>query len=246
MIDDGIVKKLNEAVLEKFNEADNGSWQEDSITEIILITLKNNISEVSLFNKIEWNICKYRGKLENTFGDIAFVIKIYFMPDKYIEGVYFIEAKKFDLITEKYVSIEFDNLERYIEYSQAHSTLLYNINQDMFGEYQNILTLPTHHLIALHDKSKKIEDYTDSFEYLLNDLFKGKNLDYRKEKLDDAKGFVSNTGKKFKYIVTTAIALKQNIDMNLSMINTDHYQTIDSDKSEQNQVKSNRRTSFRR
>lgn len=169
------------------------------------------------------------------FGDIAFVIKIYFTQDKYIEGVYFIEAKKFDFNTNNYSSIKFENLERYIEYSQAHSTILYNINLDMFDKYNNILTLPTQHLITLNDKSENIQKYSSNFEFLLNDLFNGKNLDYRKEQIDDAKGFVSNTGKKFKYIVNTAIALNRDINIKLSEINNNFYKDIDYIEKQQKQ-----------
>ena len=233
MIDGNLKENLNQTVFDKFNDAENGSWKEDEITSAVLKTIKNTIKKVNFFNDVKWNICKYNGKLENTFGDIAFTIKIYFTQDKYIEGVYFIEAKRFYFDTNNYKSIKFENLKNYIEYSQSHSVILYNITKDVLENDQNILTLPTQHLITLDENSKNIENFTEHFENLLNDLFKGKNLDYREKQVNDAKGFVSNTGKKFKYIITTAFALNQNIDVKLSEVNNNFYKSIDNVDTEQ-------------
>jgi len=105
--------------------------------------------------------------------------------------------------------------------------------------------LPTQHLIALNNKSKDIEYFTEHFENLLNDLFKGKNLDYREEQVNDAKGFISNTGKKFKYIINTAFSLNQNIDIKLSEISNNFYKDIDSPTKEQKQDKGYSGPSFR-
>jgi hypothetical protein len=113
--------------------------------------------------------------------------------------------------------------------------ILYNITKDILEDYKNILTLPTQHLIALNDKSQDIEKYTEHFENLLNDLFEGKNLDYREQQVNDAKGFISNTGKKFKYIINTAFSLNQNIDIKLSEINNNLYKDIDTPNKEQKQ-----------
>lgn len=243
MIYDNVRDILNQVVFDKFNDADNGSWKEDEITSAVLKTIKNTIKTVNFFNNVKWNICKYNGKLENTFGDIAFTIKIYFTQDKYIEGVYFIEAKRFYFDTNNYKSIKFENLKNYIEYSQSHSIILYNITKDALGNDQNILTLPTQHLITLDENSQNIENFTEHFSYLINDLFEGKNLDYRKEQVNDAKGFVSNTGKKFKYIVTTAFALNRNIEIKLSEVNSQLYENIENTNMEQMQNNQHRRRS---
>lgn len=226
---DDLEVKLDEIINEKYDDSENGSWEENEITSSILKSIKNYFISNNYFNKeIHWNVYKCRGELEKSYGDIAFIIRIYFSQDKYIEGTYFIEAKRFYYDKNRYESIKLEQLKKLVSFSQSHHTILYKSNneKDFLGKYNNIKVLPTQHLITLDEKNEDIEKYTESFINLLESLFNGKYLDYRKESVDSAKGFVSNTGLKFKYIVNTSISLENNIKSKLSHVNRKYYTNI--------------------
>lgn len=228
-------KLLDKEILKNYNDSENGSWNEDTITRDVLRAIKSFMEDSSdlffIVNKIKWNMYKATrsNNLEQKFGDIAFLIKLVFSETSFVEGAYFFEAKRFYFDSLNYQSINFDNAKKYIDYSHAHNFLLYTVNhEELFDSYQNALTLPTQHVVAYNSKSKDIEKSAEDFTTLLERLFCGYHLDYKKNVVDDAKGFVSNTGQKFKYLVNVAIPMNQELDfenqINLSNINHDNYE----------------------
>jgi hypothetical protein len=229
---------LNKEILKNFKDSDNGSWNEDIITRDILRVIKNFMSEPSNFiflkNKIKWNMYKATKKnnLEQKFGDIAFLIKLVFSETKFIEGVYFFEAKRFYFDSNNYQSINFENAKKYINYSHAHNFLFYTINHyKILDSYDNILTVPTQHIIALNTKSKDIEEISEDFTVLFERLLRGYHLEYNKNIIDDVKGFSSNTGKTFEYLINIVIPMNPSLNYNLSEVNSNKYDEFKLSKS---------------
>lgn len=231
---DDLKTLLDQEILNNYHDAENGSWHEDTITRDVLRTIKVCLKDpLYLFflgKPIKWNIYKATrtNNLEQKFGDIAFLVKLIFSESDFIEGAYFLEAKRFYFDSNNYQSIDFDNARKYIKYSHAHNFLLYTINHiKPLDYYRNVLTLPTQHIIAYKSKSKDIEKGAEDFTTLLERLFRGYHLDYRENVIDDAKGYVSNTGQKFKYLINIAIPMNQELDfeeqVKLSDINHENY-----------------------
>ena len=58
MIDGNLKDNLNQTVLDKFNDAENGSWKEDEITSAVLKTIKILSSFTTLYH-FKSNILKH-------------------------------------------------------------------------------------------------------------------------------------------------------------------------------------------
>jgi hypothetical protein len=109
--------------------ADQDYWDENYITLELLKALKkyfqNNGNNLFQSNKsILLNAYKNKGKIENRYGDITFVIRRFINRDTYVDGLGFCEAKK-EYKHYKLETLDINQLIRMNEEVPNHKLLLY-------------------------------------------------------------------------------------------------------------------------
>jgi hypothetical protein len=109
--------------------ADEDRWNEDYITLELLKSLKNyfrdNSSRVFSTNRsILLNAYKNKGKIENKYGDITFIIRRFIHKSSYIDGLGFCEAKK-EYKNYKLESLSTDQLSKMNSAVPNHKLVLY-------------------------------------------------------------------------------------------------------------------------
>jgi len=109
-------------------------WEENHITIEIIKNLRNHFksidSDIKTNNRrsIVLELYKNKGKIENRFGDITFLIRR-FIGNSHIDGVGFCEAKR-EFDTHEFKSLKFDQLVNMNANVANHKLLLYLLQYD--------------------------------------------------------------------------------------------------------------------
>jgi hypothetical protein len=176
----------NKAINKAIQECYPRFWTENDITTAILRQLVTNNRIFSISNNsrsiektytiIEWDVFKLTGKMETDAGDVACYVHFIKsdMPD--LVGIGFFESKKI------YESGEFsgiksrEQLERMIQFTPHHHTVLYDYNylehindhpHALYGYQANCGSIPSNLLIALNNKSRDVYNYSFTLAELL-------------------------------------------------------------------------------
>jgi hypothetical protein len=216
--------------------AQEGRWKEDFITADILKGIKkapHNVFKIDdEYKSISWDAYKYSGKLEQTYGDIAFIVKIDFGAGKVLEGIAYIEAKRIyhsnDLKSCSFEKIKWDRLNEYASSSDAHYMMFYDADPRLKVKYL-CKTIPTRHLLKIKSRKRDIYPFCEYFHQLIGfRLSMGYGLDFDEKKVKEAKGFLENS-KRFKYVLTASIkhSPEPNVKPEPILINKELYVEID-------------------
>lgn len=108
-------------------------WKEDVITHELLIAMRGHFASITLRGlrhpiDLEWEIYKFHGHRESTFGDIGLLVR-YKMPSGHqIEGAGFLEAKARARESAKFNHVRHEQVTRLIDRSPQTRLLLYDYN----------------------------------------------------------------------------------------------------------------------
>jgi hypothetical protein len=106
---------------------------EDTITENILTGLRillksKQLAGLSDILTITCEAYKYRGPLENSYGDIGIILNIYYADNNSLSGVGFLEAKKRDKQKGDYTAFNIAQADRIYTNAPNSYLLLYDYN----------------------------------------------------------------------------------------------------------------------
>lgn len=200
------------------------NWDEDFISRTLLNELRNNLDgkKIDGFNSesvLRINTFKANGKLENTFGDIAFLVKIKFKDNDAIEGVGFLEAKKKYIGTNTFDALKFNQLTR-IKNNAPHAMLLlydfsvirsyfpyiFQLDSAVRFSRTNAVVCQIDPAINLNRNDIGLYKICYPLSYqLAHRYFRGLDLEYSPEILAQAKGYASEMGFP-KYVITITIS----------------------------------------
>lgn len=227
-------EKLDEIVLTSFNNYQGHGWDENAITASIIRCLSESPpKEVNLpWNVLltDWAIYKYSGSLEQSFGDVAVICRRHFSTNQYIEGAAFYEAKRFYFDHNCYKTLKPSRLKAFETYSHAHKILMYDCamtDDSSKHSAPKVRCAPTSHVLAMQSNCRSITSDAEDFLYSLayRNLL-GYELDFNVDRVNDAKGFTSNTGKKFSYIVAMASTANPAIQLEFDFVNEAEYSPV--------------------
>lgn len=179
---------LEERIQEEVQDAYPTSWDEDYITQRIIVAIKSlNFTQVEFqttFNNIYIAAFKQKGTFESQYGDIAFVFDIGYKDGDNIIGVAFLEAKRWYASSNEYSATKFDQLKRIYGNAPSARLLLYNhgymTNLAVTGLDSGIRSgsgilpkipstftsaMPINTAIYLNSKKNNIEKFSIPFSY---------------------------------------------------------------------------------
>lgn len=234
-------------------------WNEDQITATLLKKLRKE-SHKFVFNnshKVEFDVLKATGTLENTNGDIGFLVEITFSNNNSLQGVAFLEAKRtYPDKYDSYDAIKWDQLSR-ISKSANHRMVFYDNkpsyplsnclvdcpnyvfcilrNSDYLNDGTYVYTALTHHAITL--KSKKREDLHEisiPFSYqIFSRYFQGLDLDFSPELVDGVKNFAQTKSDGVKFLVVANVVIggdsEPSVDDRVNELSISYQRITDSD-----------------
>lgn len=231
---------VNNQIEACFEEYEDGRWDENIITADILRALKklhkHPIKVGNIYRSISWNAYKLKGTSEQTYGDIALIVKIHLGAGKNVEGVAFLEAKRItygnSISSGSFSSIKWDRLKQYSESSQAHYTILYDYLPIRGQNTPLCRSMVTTHLLALNEKHRGIYKHSENISELLGyRLLMGHGLDYRDSIVASAAGFAESEIK-YKYVVTADVVVSPTLELVVDnvpfMVNREKYEDVDS------------------
>lgn len=128
-------KLIHEELLKCYSNKNLGGWDENYITTQMLIALKSLGLELAWDDKpqkVKWECHKLKSHLENQYGDIAVIVKVWLTPECFVEGVAFYEAKRQYLNDthqpQGFNAIKLEQLLRISELTHASHILLYDVD----------------------------------------------------------------------------------------------------------------------
>lgn len=203
---------MNREINAAMSNIDPRDWsQEDFITRTILRRLRDAFPNTKLIHdkvmggnvRVCWDIFKNTNKLniEPTHGDIGLLIQMEFKNNTILEGVAFMEAKRLYPQSNRFESLDFDQLKRLVTNSAHHRTVFYDARPGFFNDAQ-AYGMPSQHVIAIDDDSStELLPYSEYLSYILtNRYLQGYELDYSKDSISNLKNAATDTGG-VKYLV---------------------------------------------
>ncbi|WP_148699721.1 hypothetical protein [Candidatus Nitrososphaera evergladensis] len=107
------------------------AWDENHITYKIIETLKGKLNPDFVINSrnntnVLWHPYKAKGKVETDFGDIAILVNIIYDDGKTLTGIGFLEAKRRNVHSKKFIQIKRRQLGRILKNAHYSRLLLYD------------------------------------------------------------------------------------------------------------------------
>jgi len=108
-------------------------WKEDSITHDIMIRFRNHFRQVTLQGvryplQLEWEVYKFHGHRESSYGDIGVLIRYRLPSGSDIEAAGFLEAKVRGRESTKFHQVRHEQVSRILARSRHTRLLLYDYN----------------------------------------------------------------------------------------------------------------------
>jgi hypothetical protein len=148
-----------------------------------------------LAQKLVWEGFKLTGKNETQFGDIAILVRVQLLSDRYIEGVAFYEAKRqyFDVHgkPEGFKAATNEQFLRISKASNASNVLLYDV--DPHEKRACATSVPTsfmHELVAaahIEYAGRTLHRYGENWLHFLGENLKGFGLDFSSKSVQSIK-----------------------------------------------------------
>lgn len=185
VFDRSLICKLFDEMIKVEDDIDN--WDEDFITRSLAYAIKS-----SLKHHFNIEIWKQRGKDEQTYGDIAFVVEFHLSNGSSFVGVSFIEAKRdYQEYDYKFYSFEKEQMNRFLGNTTSSYYLLYSHNS-FLPILETQLLKQYVDAKRIKDKQLKLEDIeitkTTTLPTQLNRFLNGFDLDFSKEMVEVAAG----------------------------------------------------------
>src|SRR6202049_2764963 len=122
-------------------------WKEDYITQSLLAALITRLGSASVIASdrpftIEVDAFKAHGKLEQTRGDIAVIVRRTSWEDEELTGIGFLEAKRRYPNTGEYTALDFTQLDRIHDGTDNLQILLYDF--ELIVGFAENLGIPSH------------------------------------------------------------------------------------------------------
>jgi len=164
--------------------------------------------------KILWTAYKQKGTSERTFGDIALYIKIAYQDGDKLEGVAFLEAKKRYENKITFDAIKPNQLKRIYKHAPHSMILLYDYEEIIRKTFWWVLLpvrthtviVPLNVVLPTEKKDMTLYKFSSPFSYqLCFRYFKGRDLEFSKEAIQTAQGFMQKRGMP-KNLITISIA----------------------------------------
>lgn len=123
--------EIEESISSSISSISVYDWDEDYITRSILGEIRKTLSIAEFKSKdyrksITWEMYKLRGSYENKFGDICFVVNLFFKDGTKISGVAFLEAKKRTWRKTTFAAMRSDQAKRMLSVAPRAQYLLYD------------------------------------------------------------------------------------------------------------------------
>lgn len=216
--------KLEQMLRREVKDSFPHDWHEDYITRRILSEYRKQFSCVEMIDvfsapiKIESSSYKLSGKNETNFGDIAFIVRIHY-PDKNLEGVAFIEAKKKHGIRCSFDAIRPEQFKT-ITTNAPHSLLLLYDHQPihqyfpflsesnffLLEQSTHTAVIPINLVTSIHEKNNNLYRFSIPLSYqILFRYFRGLDLEFDKRALNIAKGYDRQVGTP-KHLIVVSVS----------------------------------------
>jgi hypothetical protein len=209
-------------------------WDEDFITRSILSNLRNEFDDIQLQGrddrkKLQWQAYKLLGKHETNFGDIALLINIFYKDGTHLEGAAFLEAKKRDRRKTSFSAMRAQQLKRILKHAPRAQYLLYDYEDITGFQAAPVFMNDLRHFYLRHEIADSLVPRTSAvcvpmdiagatgfkdtllYRYgtplsmmLASRYFQGLDLDFSKEALGVASGFLAKFGHP-KYVLEVTI-----------------------------------------
>ena len=237
--------KLEQMLRREVEDSFPHDWHEDYITRRILAEYRKQFSCVEMIDvfsapiKIESASYKLSGKNETNFGDIAFIVRIHY-PDKNLEGVAFLEAKKKNAIKGSFDAIRDKQFKTIITHAPRSLLLLYDhqgihqyfpflseSNFFLFEQYTYAAVIPINLVTSINEKNNNLYRFSIPLSYqILFRYFRGLDLEFDKRALDIAKGYDRQVGTP-KYLINVSVSYDEVGEANFTEVNRDIFIPID-------------------
>ncbi|MFN3770332.1 MAG: hypothetical protein ACK4TD_18365 [Ectopseudomonas guguanensis] len=215
--------KIKAAMLNCFNNANIGGWQENHITTEVIKAISTAGTDLSWTNcpqRVQWQAYKLSGKYETNYGDIAFLVKVWLTQGKYVEGVAFYEAKKQYFKSGENIgfgALKADQLSNINSHTSASQVLLYEL---VDSQAARATAIPTSFAHVFAGKGMEGNDgsllhlYGRPWIVALGSNFRGFELDYSEQAVTAIKEFAQKN--QLPFIINAEISMRPSIDLELS------------------------------
>ncbi len=238
--------KLEQMLREEVKDSFPHEWDEDYITLKILSEYRKKFSSIKMVDvfsipiKIESLSYKLKGKNETRFGDIAFLLRIQY-PDKNLEGVAFLEAKKMHQYKNIFDAIKHEQLNRIMSNAPRSLLLMYDYrpihqyypflaesNFFLLEQYTHTAVIPISLATSIKDKNEKLYRFSVPLSYqILYRYFRGLDLEFSQKALEIAKGYNREFGTP-QYLVVVSVAYGEVNSPDFREFNRNIFTPIDS------------------
>lgn len=196
---------IHEELLKCYSNKDLGGWDENYITTQMLIALKSLGLELTWDDKpqkVKWECHKLKSHLENQYGDIAVIVKIWLTQEYFVEGVAFYEAKRqyFNDTHQPqgFNAIKLEQLLKISELTHASHILLYDVdphqNQSAASSISTTIAKEFCQNKMINVIGRLLHRYGEPWVVSLGNNLLGLHLDFCKESVESIKelSFSSN------------------------------------------------------
>ncbi|MBD2773702.1 hypothetical protein [Iningainema tapete] len=238
--------KLEQMLRQEVKDCFPYDWHEDYITRRIMSEYRKKFKTIQMLDafstslKIESSSYKLTGKNENKFGDIAFIVRIQY-PDKYLEGVAFLEAKKIHQVEYSFDAIRDEQLKRIASNAPHSSLLMYDhrpihqyfpfLTESIFSlleQYTHTAVIPINLVNSINEKNEKLYRFSLPFSYqIIFRYLRGLDLEFSPEALKIAKGYNRQLGTP-QYVVVISVAYGEVNNPDFQEVNNNIFISIDS------------------
>lgn len=203
-----VTKAVNTEIVNSHASEKHGGWSENYITTRVLGAIENFGTELAweeLNQKIIWEGFKLVGKKETQFGDIAVLVRVQLLSDRFIEGVAFYEAKRqyFDSSgkVEGFKAARDDQFARLSKASNASNVLLYDVDpKEKLACATSVPTAMMTELAAAEYVTiagRAVHRYGESWLSFLGANLKGYGLDFSSKSVEAIKKLSNSTDAPF-------------------------------------------------
>ncbi|MCO7554623.1 hypothetical protein [Metapseudomonas otitidis] len=214
--------RVKTAIIQCFNNADIGGWQENHITTEVIEAISTAGTDLSWSNcpqRAQWQAYKLSGHCETGYGDIAILVKVWLTPSKYVEGVAFYEAKKQYFkngVATGFRALKADQLSKINRNTSASQVILYDSGGN---QGPCVTTIPTSFAHAFCEAGMEgvngnmLHYYGRPWVVALGNNFRGFELDYSPRAVDTIKQLTQQN--KLPFLINAEAAVLPNIDLEL-------------------------------
>ncbi len=208
------------------------SWDEDTITRSLLITIKDSLNKKKIYLpgssiRTSWSVYSHMNEPDNIICDFAIAARIIYHDNYSVEGVALFDAKTRDPDKNTFSAIKVNNLKKIRSVSPYSQLILYDYDsitgmafptsaESIVGNYPhswnnwlpatNAASVPVTLATELNVKNTGLYKVSLPFSYLLAYRYPfGLDLDFQKSALDICKGFKTDRGNP-RYLVTLTVA----------------------------------------